>query len=61
MTKFELSPKEVEAYEKFVKGLPKKYRSMPKQMIFSFGNGIGVGVKIKVGDKEKDITDYNTW
>jgi hypothetical protein len=61
MTKFELSPKEINAYESFIKKLPKKYRSMEKQMIFSFGNGIGVGVTIKVGDREKDITDYNTW
>jgi len=61
MTKFELNNNEIKAYENFIKKLPKKYRNMPRDMIFSFGNGIGVGVSIRVGDKEKDITDYARW
>lgn len=59
--KFELNEKEVQAYEKFMAGLPKKYRSMPKEIIFSIGSGIGVAVSVRVGDKINDITDYNSW
>ena len=59
--KFELSPKEVQAYEKFLEKLPKRYRGKPIEIIFSTGNGIGTGVKVKVLNKEKDITDYDTW
>ena len=59
--KFELSPKEVLSYENFIEKLPKKYKNMPKILIFSFGNGIGTGIAVCVGDKSKDITDYDTW
>jgi len=59
--KFELSPKEVQAYEKFLEKLPKKYRGKPIEIIFSTGNGIGTGITVRVGDKSEDITDYDTW
>jgi len=59
--KFELNEKEVEAFNKFIKKLPKKYKNMTWQIIFSEGNGIGRCVDIKVGDKQKDIIDYSSW
>lgn len=61
MATFELAPREVEAYDKFIKELPKKYKNKTKKVIFSMGSGIGIGVTVKVGKKKKDITDYNTW
>ena len=61
MPKFELSSKEVKAYEDFIGKLPKKYRNKTKKIIFSMGSGIGVGVTVKVGKLKKNITDYNTW
>jgi hypothetical protein len=60
-SKFELNENEVKAAEKFIAKLPKRYKNESKKMIFDFGNGIGIGVSIKVGDREKNITDYNTW
>jgi len=61
VTKFELSENEVNAAEKFLAKLPKKYKNEPKEIIFSFGDGIGIGVIIKVLDKQKNITDYSLW
>jgi F0F1-type ATP synthase delta subunit len=58
---FELSEKEHQAAEEFMKKLPKKYKYKKVELIFSRDSGIGVGITIRVGDREKDITDYATW
>jgi len=60
-SRFELLPKELEAAEKFLAKLPKKYKYKNTELIFSSGSGIGVSVTIRVGDREKDITDYGMW
>jgi hypothetical protein len=60
-TIFELNENEVKAAEEFIAKLPKRYKKESRKMIFDFGNGIGIGVTIRVGDREKDITDYNTF
>jgi len=61
MREFDLSEKEHQAAEEFIKKLPKKYKHEDKMLIFSGKSGIGVSVTIRVGDREKNITDYDTW
>ena len=61
MATYELTVREAEAYDKFIKELPKKYKNKTKKIIFSMGSGIGIAVTVKVGKKKKDITDYSTW
>lgn len=60
--KFELSPKEVQSYEKFIEKLSEKYKNTPIEIIFvNTRNGIGSSVIVRVGNKSKNITDYDTW
>ena len=61
MAIYELTPQEDEAYEDFIKKLPKKYKNKTRKLIFSMGSGIGIAVTVKVGKLKKDITDYKTW
>ena len=61
MREFELSEKEHQAAEEFIKKLPKKYKNEDVTLTFSRKSGIGVSVTIRVGNKEKNITDYDTW
>jgi len=61
ITKFELNENEAKAAEEFIAKLPKKYKKMSQELIITSGGGIGIGVTIRVGDREKDITDYNAW
>jgi len=59
--KFELSPKEVLKYEKFLEELSMDYRNKPIEIIFSTGSCIGIGITVRVGDKSENITDYDNW
>ena len=61
MAIYELTVREAEAYDKFIKELPKKYKNKTRKLIFSMGSGIGIAVTVKVGKKKKDITDYSSW
>jgi len=61
MAIYELTVREAEAYDKFIKELPKKYENKTRKLIFSMGSGIGIAVTVKVGKKKKDITDYSSW
>lgn len=58
---FKLTEKETEACDKFLEKLPKKYKYLPVQLLFKNDSGIGTSIIIIVGDKSKDITDYDSW
>jgi hypothetical protein len=59
--KFELNPKELEIYNRWIENLPKKYLKLETEFIFSNGSGIGVISKARKGAKEVDLTDYSCW
>jgi len=58
---YQLNDKELEALEAFLSKLPKKYKYKPVEVIFDSTNGIGIDITVRVGDKSKNITDYDTW
>lgn len=59
--KFELNEIELERYQKWFDKLPKKYKKLKIEFIFSNSSGIGTSSKVRVGDKECDLTDFSCW
>jgi hypothetical protein len=58
---FYLNEVEQNKFDAWYKKLPKKYKKLEVWFMFSNSSGIGVAVKAIVGDKEIDLTDFESW